>query len=97
MILTALLIGGCSGRTLDERNSGTGTPPPTIEKVLERQSAAWMSIPGVVGTGIGTCDGVRCLKVFVVERTPEIESRIPAGVEGYPVRVEVTGRVRPRD
>jgi hypothetical protein len=56
-----------------------------------------MAISGVVGTGIGTCDGVRCLKVFVLERTPAIESRIPAGVDGYPVRVEITGRVRPRD
>jgi hypothetical protein len=35
--------------------------------------------------------------VFVVQPTQEIERRIPAGVEGYPVRVEVTGRVRPRD
>ena len=88
---------GCSGQTLDQRNSGAGTSPPTIEKVLQRHSAAWMSIAGVVGTGIGTCDGVRCLKVFVVQRTQEIERRIPAGVDGYPVRVEVTGRVRPRD
>jgi len=90
-------MAGCNGRTSDQRDSGSGTLPPSIEEVLGRHSADWMAISGVVGTGIGTCDGVRCLKVFVVERTPAIESRIPAGVDGYPVRVEITGRVRPRD
>jgi hypothetical protein len=55
-----------------------------------------MAIPGVVGTGVGLCDAVPCLKVFAAERTPEIRDRIPDSVEGYPVRVEVTGEFQAR-
>lgn len=71
------------------------TPPP-IEEVLRRNTPAWMAVPGVVGTGIGLCDAVPCLKVFAAERTPEIGKRIPDSAEGYPVRVEVTGGFQAR-
>ena len=53
-----------------------------------------MSIPGVVGIGQGLCDGARCIKVLVIERTPEIEKRIPDTLEGYRVEIDVTGRIR---
>jgi hypothetical protein len=71
------------------------TPPP-IEEVLRANTPGWMAVPGVVGTGIGLCDSAPCIKVFAVERTAEIRERIPDSVEGYPVRVEVTGRFRAR-
>jgi hypothetical protein len=56
-----------------------------------------MSIPGVVGTGIGQCDGEPCIKVFVVQRTTEVDRQIPDQIEGYPVSVEVTGPFRALD
>lgn len=55
-----------------------------------------MEVSGVVGTGVGLCEGDPCIKVFVSERTPEVEREIPGEVEGYTVRVEVTGPFRSR-
>ena len=67
-----------------------------IEEVLRTHTPQWMRVPGVVGTGIGLCEGSPCIKVFAAERTKELEEQIPASAEGYPVRLEITGGFRPR-
>jgi len=71
----------------------------TIEEVLKEQTKEWMLIPGVVGTGLGLCDKKPCIKVFVIERTPELNQKIPRTIEGYPVVMEETGVIRalPKD
>jgi len=66
----------------------------TIEEALKKHTEELLATPGVVGIGQGLCDGMPCIKVLVIERTPEIEQRIPDTVEGYRVEVEVTGRIR---
>jgi hypothetical protein len=66
----------------------------SIEETLKKHTQELMAIPGVVGTGQGLCDGTPCIKVLVIERTPEIKKRIPDTLEGYRVEVEVTGRIR---
>lgn len=68
-----------------------------IEEVLREKTDEWMAVPGVVGTGLGLCDGAPCLVVLVARRTPEVEGRIPGEVDGHPVRIEVTGEFRARD
>jgi hypothetical protein len=85
----------CSSRADDEA-APEGEMPPPIEEVLRTRTPDWMAIPGVVGTGIGLCEGSPCIKVFAAERTKELEERIPASAEGYPVRLEITGGFRPR-
>lgn len=55
-----------------------------------------MSLPGVVGTAIGRCDGLPCIRVLVARKTRAVEQQIPLSVEGYPVRVDVTGEFRAR-
>ncbi len=69
---------------------------PTIEEVQERYTTEWMALAGVVGTGIGACDGEPCIRVFLARPSPEAEERIPPEVEGYRVELEVTGEFRPR-
>jgi len=95
VVFGLLLAGGCV-RNADEDTAGRAAERPTIGEVLERSSPGWMRIPGVLGTGAGTCDDEACIRVYVSERTPEIARGIPGNAEGYPVRVEVVGRVRPR-
>jgi hypothetical protein len=56
-----------------------------------------MSVPGVVGTALGRCDGALCITILVAQRTREVEERIPASVEGYVVNVEVTGPFQARE
>ncbi|MBI1924994.1 hypothetical protein HYR99_12195 [Candidatus Poribacteria bacterium] len=53
-----------------------------------------MSIPGVVGTAQGVCDGKPCIKVFVITKTPELERKIPRVLEGHPVMVQETGEIQ---
>lgn len=69
-------------------------PEMKIEAVLKKHTAALMPLPGVVGTAQGMCGERDCIKVFVRQRTPELERRIPPVLDGYPVSIEETGEFR---
>lgn len=64
----------------------------SIEQVLEERTEEWMALPGVVGTALGQRRGRPCIRILVIERTPEIDRRLPSDAEGYPVEVITTGR-----
>lgn len=67
-----------------------------IKTVQERHTPRLMAIEGVVGTAIGQLDDGRdCILVFVVQDSGEIRARIPATLDGYPVKVQVTGEIVP--
>lgn len=68
----------------------------TIEQVLAAHVDSLMALPGVVGTAIGRCDGAPCIRVFLADSDPANRARIPSRLDGYPVRAEVTGPIRPR-
>ena len=68
----------------------------TIEEVLETHTPAWMTLDGVVGTGIAMCDGEPCIRVLLSGSAPASDLAIPARVEGYPVELVISGRVTPR-
>ncbi len=70
---------------------------PTIQAAQEELTESVMSLPGVVGTAIGSCDDAPCIKVYVVNKTKELASRIPSMYRGFPVAVEETGEIRARD
>ncbi len=55
-----------------------------------------MSIHGVVGTGIGACEGKPCIRIFVAKKTPELLQKIPSKLEGFVVDVQETGEIRAR-
>jgi hypothetical protein len=65
-----------------------------IEEVFKRHIDNLMTIKGVVGAGQGICDGKPCIKVFVAEKTRGLEEKIPVELDGYKVKIEVTGPVR---
>lgn len=64
----------------------------SIENALAERTDAWMEIEGVEGTGIGVCDDVPCIKIFVSRPPAEFEDVLPDTVHGHPVRLEPTGR-----
>ena len=70
-----------------------------LNRVLEAHAAELMAIEGVVGVAVGlAADGrTPCLKVLLVEHTPELAARIPGTLEGQPVELEESGRLRPLD
>jgi len=97
LTLSSLSMSGCSRGTVSDRQASPEATARTIEQVLREHTEEWMSIPGVVGTGIGKCDGVPCIKVFLGQETPELQEAIPDSVGGYRVEVEVTGPFRALD
>lgn len=68
----------------------------TIDQVLAAHVDSLMALPGVVGTAIGRCDSAPCIQVFLVDSAALKRARLPARLNGYPVRAVVTGAIRPR-
>jgi hypothetical protein len=67
--------------------------PSTIHEIRDKYESEIMAIPGVTGIGIGDHDrkpGL-AIKVYVDRLTPELKTRIPGELEGYPVNTEETG------
>jgi len=69
----------------------------TIEQVLRAHTDDWMSIPGVVGTGIGERSGQPCIRIFVTRKTQQLLHKLPAAVDGFVVDVVESGEFRARD
>lgn len=96
-LLAIVLITGC-GRA-NTRNAGgqaVADAPKTIEAVLAAHTDSLMAVPGVLGTAIGRCDGAPCIRILVNRVSDEVQRRIPSQLEGFPVRIDVTGRIVPR-
>lgn len=70
---------------------------PTIQAAQEELTESVMSLPGVVGTAISSCDDAPCIKVYVMNKTEELASKIPSTYRGFPVAVEETGEIRARE
>ncbi len=72
-------------------------PKKTIEAVLKEHTGRLMSLPGVVGTAQGLCEGKPCIKVYVEKKTPDLVKQIPSTLEGYEVIIQETGEIRALD
>src|SRR3989442_2261292 len=94
-LVVAAALASCACR--DHREETQAVTSRTMEAVLAAHSDSLMALPGVVGTAIGRCDGAPCIRVFLAAPDDATRQRIPARLEGYPVRVEVTGPIRARD
>ena len=92
--LAATAAVGCAGRGGGGKDSGVATK--SIEQVLAAHTDSLMALPGVVGTAIGICEGAPCIRVLLADAAVAGRHRIPARLDGYPVRVEVSGPIVPR-
>jgi hypothetical protein len=67
-----------------------------INLVKEAHTGELMALPGVVGVYVGALgDGNACIAVMVIKKTRELEQKIPATLEGYPVKIDETGEIKP--
>ena len=67
-----------------------------INDVKEAHVAEFMALAGVVGVYIGALDnGTPCIKVMVVKATPELAKKLPRYLEGHPVLIVETGKIKP--
>jgi hypothetical protein len=89
-----LVTAQCTSRAPQEEGT---LATRSIEEVLAAHTDSLMSLPGVVGTAIGLCDGVACIRVLVSDSSVVSRRQIPNRLDGYPVRVDVSGPIRPLD
>jgi len=82
-----LAAGACAPRRAETVKEGP------IAEVLRDHTEEVMRIPGVIGTGEGSEGGERVFVVFVKQRTPELDAKLPRQIGGYTVVVRVTGEV----
>jgi hypothetical protein len=81
----------------DMAQTSSPSPKRDINAVLAEHDKELLAMPDVVGVYIGTLEGhsTLCLRVMLARKNPETERKIPRSIEGYPVRVEVSGELRP--
>lgn len=96
-IALGVALVGCVKTGVDDHEGENKMSSKTIEQVLKEHTDEWMSIPGVVGTAIGEFEGKPCIKIYVVEKTEELEKKFPASLEGYPLLLEETGEFKALD
>ena len=89
--ITATSLGGCFSTSVGKPKEGEYMPRKSIKQVLNERADEWMSVPGVVGTTIGTFKGKPCIKIFTSSKPQELQAKFPSTVESYPVIIEETG------
>ena len=98
MLISAMILAsdvtGSSNSSAADRGEGRTMPVKTIEEALKEHTDALMAIPGVVGVAQGLLGGKPCIRVYVVDKTPQLQRTIPTVLHGYPVVVEQTGEIR---
>jgi len=71
-------------------------PTRDITAVMNDHVNELMSIPGVVGVAVGELENkIPCIQVLVVEKSAEIDQRVPKSLEGHPVSIIVSGIIKP--
>ena len=64
-----------------------------IDDVFAHHQEALMSIPGVVGVGIGELANSPAIVVMLRERTPELVATLPTQLGGFPVKIDIVGDI----
>lgn len=99
IILLLAVFAGCKNGAESYNGEQKGTQmkqKPPIEDVIRAHSDELMAIDGVNGVYSGKLeDGSDCIKVMVVKKTREHDSKIPKELEGYTVMVEEVGEIKP--
>jgi len=97
-VLTAAMLTGLAGACgpgADKKN-GAEVPQRDIQTVQEANIPTLMALEGVVGVAIGELDDhTPCIVIYVAEMTEALRVALPKSLEGHPVRVEVSGEIRP--
>jgi len=82
----------------EERPPATPAPVrPRPEEVLNRHSGELMRMRGVLSVGIGRDDAGRPVIVIGLDgERPDTQAALPATLDGVPVQVMTSSRVRPK-
>ncbi len=64
-----------------------------IEDVLRRHEKQLIDIPGVTAVGIGEMNGKPVIVIMINQRTAELTKKLPSQLEGFGVKIEVSGEI----
>jgi hypothetical protein len=98
LLTAAALLGtpSCQDRRPAEPVNETMPPTRPISEVLNEHAPRLMALEGVAGVYEGALpDGKPCVVVMLKSEHPVERKDIPATLEGYPVRLEFGGEIRP--
>ena len=91
--IIALTLISCSDEIQKEKNSMN---KKSIEEVMNSHSDEIMALIGVTGIYIGQLEnGKPCIVVLILKESEEPNKKIPKTLEGYPVKIEVSGEIKP--
>jgi len=75
--------------------SGDNKMPNSIKDVKTKHEERLLQLPGVVSVGIGQDENGNPAIIVGIERTvPETDSKLPTLLEGYPVAIQIVGRIK---
>ena len=63
----------------------------SIEEAQTELAEELMTDPAVTIVAIGECDGQPCIRVWVAERSEELDAKIPSAFKGHRVETSVSG------
>ena len=72
----------------------TEMPARDIQNVLSAHKPRLLAMDGVVGVGRGLCAGAPCIKVMILQKTPELVEAIGSEADGYVIEIIETGEIR---
>jgi hypothetical protein len=92
-LTAAVLIGTAAGCAMKQAQQTR----KDANAVLTAHSAELMARPGVVGVYLGLMpnEKTECIRVMLKEDRADLRSGIPREIDGIPVRLEISGEIRP--
>lgn len=95
--LSAIIAGSGCQRVMRAEQSTNVTSRTTAATVVARNSSRLMALPDVVGVyeGLMPDRKTHCVVVMLSKDNPETIKQLPRTLDGYPVRAEVTGQIKP--
>lgn len=90
--IALLLVGGCGS----EPEGEDALTEQDINSVMDAHAKELMAIEGVTGVAVGALDdGTPSILILIMEESDELNSLLPAELEGHPVRTMVSGEIKP--
>ena len=77
----------------DVDNSQPTTTPRPIDIAKDELATNLLDTKGIVGVGIGDCNGSSCIRVYLENESPELKAKVPAQFHGFVVVTEVSGPI----
>ena len=91
-IIISVSFTNCNGQEKDSSKMQS----KSIEQVLRENQDMLLAIPGVQGFYQGILeDGSGCIVIMIDTLSEENEEKLPRTLEGYPVKIEEGGEIKP--